>query len=76
MFASVRSLRIRAVGSESSLGAFWMVKDAKFFSVDNKDSDHTDLSLRLAHMSEGTFSHVVVHIQYLSHPISVCLQPI
>ena len=31
------SLRIRAVWSESSLGAFWKAKDAKFLHVDKKD---------------------------------------
>ena len=31
------SLRIRAVWSESSLSAFWIVKDAKFLHADNKD---------------------------------------
>ena len=37
------SLRIRAGWSESSLGAFWITKDARFFFlVDNKDSDQTD----------------------------------
>ena len=52
------SLRIRAVWSESSLGAFWIAKIAKFLHADNEDwSDcadaQADLSLRLAHMSEG-----------------------
>ena len=47
------SLRIRAVWSESSLGAFWIAKDAEFLQTDNEDSDRT------AHMSEGMFSHVV-----------------
>ena len=35
------SLRIRAVWSESSLGAFWKAKDAIFLHSDNKDSDQT-----------------------------------
>ena len=55
------SLRIRAVWSESSLGAFWIAKDAKFLPADNEDSDQSDLSLRWARMSKGTFSHVTVH---------------
>ena len=48
------SLRIRAVWSESSLGAFWIVKEAKFLHADDEDSDQTahpaqaDLSLRWA----------------------------
>ena len=29
------SLRIRAVRSESTLGAFWIAKDAKFLHADN-----------------------------------------
>ena len=33
------SLRIRAVWSESSLGAFWIAKDATFFHADNEDSN-------------------------------------
>ena len=52
----------RSVGSESSLGAFWIAKDVMFLHADNEDPDLVDheliLSLRLAHMSEGTFSHV------------------
>ena len=31
------SLLIRTVRSESSLGAFWMAKDAKFLLADNED---------------------------------------
>ena len=31
------SLHIRTVWSESSLGAFWMAKDAKFLHADNED---------------------------------------
>ena len=31
------SLRIHAVWSESSLGAFWIAKGAKLFYADNKD---------------------------------------
>ena len=34
-------LRIRAVWSESSLGAFLTAKDAKFLYADNEDSDQT-----------------------------------
>ena len=54
------SLRIRAVWSESSLGAFWIGKDAKFLYVENEDSDYTadsqiDLRLRWAHMSVFSF---------------------
>ena len=35
------SLRIRAVWSESSLGAFRIAKDAKFVHADNESSDQT-----------------------------------
>ena len=41
------SLRIRAVWSESSLGAFCIVKDAKFLHADNEDSDQTARMRRL-----------------------------
>ena len=37
-----------------------IAKDANFLDADNKD---TDLNLRWAHLSEGTFSHVTV-IEY------------
>ena len=43
------SLRIPTVWPESSLGAFWIARDATFLHADNKDSDQT------AHMSAGTF---------------------
>ena len=61
------SLRIRAVWSESSLGAFWIVMDAKFLNADKDDwSDcahaQTDLSLCWAHMQEDTFFHVALHL--------------
>ena len=60
-------MRIRAVRSESSLGAFWIAKDAKFHHVDNEDrrdcaDAQPDLSLRWAHMPEGTFYHVAALI--------------
>ena len=42
-------LRIRAVWSESSLGTFWIARDANFLKADKDDL----LSLRWAHMSEG-----------------------
>ena len=41
------SLRIRAVLSESSLDAFWLVKDTMFFHADNEASDQTALMLML-----------------------------
>ena len=42
------------VCSESSLGAVWIANDAKFLHTDDVQ---TDLSLCLAQISEGTFSH-------------------
>ena len=35
------SLRVRAGWSESSQGAFWIAKDAKFLHADNEDYDLT-----------------------------------
>ena len=40
-------LRIRAVWSESSLGAFWTAKDAIFLHEDNEVSDQTVRMCRL-----------------------------
>ena len=34
-------MRLRTVSSESSMDAFWIVKDAKFLHADNEDSDQT-----------------------------------
>ena len=60
------SLRVRAVWSESSPVAFWISIDTKFLYADNEDwSDcadaQADLSLRWAHMPEGTFPLFSVH---------------
>ena len=44
-------MRIRAVWSESSLGAFRKAKDAQ-----------SDLSIPQAHMSESTFSYVAAQL--------------
>ena len=50
------SLRIRAVLSESSLGALWIDKGAKCLHADDKDSDQTARNLVLVgSMSEDTF---------------------
>ena len=38
------SLRVRAVWSESSLGAFWIAKDARF---DHEDNIYSDQSARM-----------------------------
>ena len=60
-------LRIRAVWSESSLGAFFDSKRCLVSSCgqarpwsDCADAQ-ADLSVRWAHMPEGMFSHVAVH---------------
>ena len=41
------SLRIWTVWSESSMGAFWIAKDATFFHADNKDCNQTARMSRL-----------------------------
>ena len=54
-------LRFGTVCSKSSSDAFWKANDAKFLDVDKEDCDQnvqSDLSLRWAHMREGTFSLV------------------
>ena len=61
------SLRVRAVWSESSLGAFWITKDAKFLHAGNEGSDQTARMRRLiwvfvARPSEGMFLHDLVHL--------------
>ena len=64
-------LRIRAVCSESSLGLFWVAKDANVHLADIEDrSDwvdaQVDLSLHWAHMSDGTkFSRCGLNREYL-----------
>ena len=35
------NLRIRTIWSKSSLGAFWVAKDANLLHADNKDTDQT-----------------------------------
>ena len=62
-------LRKCAVWSESSLRAFSIAEDAKFLPVDNEDSNQTDLSLRRAHISEGSFSHVLAQLFVSCHPV-------
>ena len=48
MWHSEDSDQIRAVWSESSLGAFFLIaKDAMFLHADNEDSDHTARMRRL-----------------------------
>ena len=60
-------LFIRAIWSEFSLGAFWIAKDAKFLRADNEGSIWAARMRRLIWVfvertSEGTFSHVAVHM--------------
>ena len=60
------SLRIRAVWSESPMGAFSIAKDRKFLHADNQDSDQTArmrklIWVRWAHRLGGTFFHVSGH---------------
>ena len=54
---NILGLYIRAVQSESSLGAFRIAKDEMLLHAYNKDSDQT-AGRAQAHMSEGMFSHV------------------
>ena len=48
-------LRIRAVWSESSLGAFWIAIGAKFLYADSEDSDQT---VRMRRLICVFFEHV------------------
>ena len=60
------SLRICAGWSESSLGAFWIAKDAKFLPVDNEDSDQTVRMCRLIWVLVGRiFQKVLFHTLWL-----------
>ena len=57
------SLCIDAFWSESSLGTFWIAKDASFFMCHIKDwSVQTDLTLHWTHRSEGIFSYVAAYM--------------
>ena len=53
-------------GTESSMGAFRITKNAKFLHAANRDSDQTAWMRKMIfhweHMSEGTFSHVAAHL--------------
>ena len=62
------SLRVRAVWSESSQGAFWITKDAKNLHADSEDFDLTAQMRRLiwvfvGRMLEGTLSNVPVYLK-------------
>ena len=67
-------LCICAVWLESSLGTFWITKDAKCLCADNEDlSDcaavQFDLSLYWAPYSKGNFSHVASHLAFKKYNI-------
>ena len=74
------SLHIRTVWSESSLGAFWISKDANFLHADNENSDQIARKRSLSCVFvfhtflEGTFSRVMAHLfsNYWSSPIVGC----
>ena len=51
------SLRIRAVWSESSQGAYWIAKDVEFLHADNEDSDQA------ARMSRLIWVFIYAHIR-------------
>ena len=56
------TLHIYALWSESSLDAFWLVKDAVYSCRQHRLwSDYADLSLRWVHTCKGTFLHVTAH---------------
>ena len=77
------SLRILAVSSQSSQGAFWLAKDANFLNADNEDwpkcpDAQADLSLYWLHISEDTFSsylprHVFEHSLTAKTQIRLCI---
>ena len=49
------------VGSESSMGAFWITEDAKLLlHITNAQAD---LSRHWGHMSDGTFPNDVAHLE-------------
>ena len=65
------SLCNRAGWSESSLGAIWIAKDARFLHTDKVDSDQTAwmrrlIWVRLVHMSKGEFSRVEVWMYHIN----------
>ena len=68
------SLRIRTIWSESSLGAFWVAKDAIFLHADNEDSDQTARSAGWfessfhAHIRRYVFSCHVYSFQASDYP--------
>ena len=67
------SLRIRAVWSESSPGAFWYVAtDAKFLHADNDDSDQTTRMHRWLESSMGAHVRSYVLSWCGSNVVYIC----
>ena len=58
------------VWSESSLGLFWIAKDARFIqrTMKTDQTAHADFSLYWVHMSESAFSYVVAYIYLYPQP--------
>ena len=56
-------LRSRTVWSESSLGAYWIAKDAKFLHADNEDSHQTAQMRRLIWVFVG---HACQKVHFLT----------
>ena len=52
------TLRISAVWSESSLGAFWIAKDANLLHADNNDIDQATRMRRLFWVFFGLWAHM------------------
>ena len=55
--------------SETSLGVFWIAKEAKFLSVDNKNGSDCAVAqaywnLCLSNVPGGTFSDIAAHYIY------------
>ena len=72
-------LRIRAVWSEPSLGAFGIAKDERFRHADNEDSDQTARMRRLIWVFDGrtcqkvrrlTLRHIYVEMAILTNTIA------
>ena len=56
------SMRIRAVWSESSLGAYWPVKDAKFLRA---DSGYSDQTVRTRRLTLVVFGRICQRVRFL-----------
>ena len=64
VFASLFVCWVRVVGLQSSPGALWLAKDARFLHADNADSDHTARMYKL------------IWVFVRSTPQEVCLLPL